>query len=93
VGISMSTVYRLLFLAAVLALTYCSWFIVGGTAGAVVFVVGFLLMWAATRVANHAFAGFLLGDDLAPEHARGLDEPDDAPADMSASPAPSTPEP
>lgn len=59
--------YRAFLIASMVVLTAVAWFVVGGQAGAMLWVVGFLVLWATKRVANRAFAGFFFGDDRAPE--------------------------
>jgi hypothetical protein len=71
--LNFATMYRAGFLASIALLTLFAWAFVGGRAGAMLWIGGFLALWAATRFVNERFAGFLLGDQSLPE------EHDDAP--------------
>ena len=59
--------YRAAMTVGLIGLTLFAWLVVGGQLGAIIWLVGFLTFWAATRFANRIFGGFLLGDDRAPE--------------------------
>lgn len=76
--LNFATIYRAGFLTATALLTLLAWGLVGGRAGAMLWIGGFLALWAATRFVNSQFAGFLLGDDSLPE------EHDDAPPGATA---------
>lgn len=59
--------YRAAMIAGLIGLTVVAWWGIGGRTGAIVWLVGFLLFWAATRFLNRMFGGFLLGDERKPE--------------------------
>lgn len=53
--------YRVLLLLGIVAIAVAGWSI-GGITGAFVWIAGFLVIWGATRFADQAFGGFLLGE-------------------------------
>jgi hypothetical protein len=54
--------YSAFLLTATSLLAVAGW-LLGGTSGLFVWLGGFLLLWAGTRLANWALNGFLLGND------------------------------
>ena len=56
--------YRSLFIVILLALTAFSWFVVGGRAGALIWITSFLLLWGFTRVLDQLLGGFFLGSEV-----------------------------
>ncbi len=56
--------YRSIFVALLVALTFVSWFVIGGRAGALIWITSFLLLWGFTRALDHLLGGFFLGSEV-----------------------------
>jgi len=60
----LALIYRTIFVALLIALTFVSWFVIGGREGALVWITSFLLLWGFTRVLDHLLGGFFLGSEV-----------------------------